>query len=104
MAQGMLGMAEVKTLISGNTVVAETLANGSAFRSYFAPSGEIVVQRNDANEFSGYWSVRTDGSLCVSFTHEACGTVERNADGSYTRAVNGTPEYKWVKITPGRGF
>jgi hypothetical protein len=103
-AQGALTMSDVKALISGNTVHAAALAGGQTFLAYHAPSGEIVVQRDDANEFSGYWSVRPDGTLCVSFSSEACGTVSKNADGTHTRNVGGVATYRWTRITPGKGF
>jgi hypothetical protein len=103
-AEGAVGMAELNALISGNTVHAQTLSNGQAFLSYFAASGKIVVQRDDAMEFSGYWSIRPDGSLCVSFSTEACGTIAKNADGSHTRNVGSVPTYRWSRITSGKGF
>ena len=35
---------------------------------------------------------------------EVCAKVEKNADGSYTRVVNGVPSFKWTRITPGKDF
>lgn len=103
-AQSTLTMPDLKTLISGNTVHATVLEGGRTYLFYFAPSGEIMVQRDDANEFSGVWSIRPDGTLCVFFSGETCGTIVTNADGTHTRNVGGAPTYKWIRITPGKGF
>jgi hypothetical protein len=103
-AQNLLGMEELKALISGNTVHTENLSNGRTFYVYHGASGELELQREDAAVFSGIWSVRADGTHCVSFNDETCGRIEKNADGTYTRIINGAPAFKWLKITPGKGF
>jgi hypothetical protein len=97
-------MAEVKALITGKTVDAQSLSDGRQWRTYYESSGQLLVQRDDAQEFSGVWSVRADGSHCHSFNDEVCARIEKNADGSHTRIVNGVPTLKWLKITPGKGF
>lgn len=103
-AQDSLGMAQVKALITGSTVVMQRLSDGASFRSYYTASGDVIVQRSDAVEFSGRWSVRADGTLCVYFDVETCGGTEKNADGTYTRIIGGTPAFKWLKVTPGKAF
>jgi hypothetical protein len=103
-AQSLLGTAEVKTLVSGFTVDTQEIAGGRQWRFYYEPGGQVFVQRDDANVFPGFWSVRTDGALCVSFTYETCGGIAKSADGTYTRIVNGVPSHKWTRITPGKGF
>ena len=103
-AQSTLGMADVKALISGNTVFTVNVATGRTYSLYFDASGEVQLQREDAGVFSGVWSVRADGTHCVSFNDETCGMIEKNADGTYTRVVAGAPPFKWTKISPGRTF
>jgi len=103
-AQSLLGMAEVKALVSGFTVDSKEVSGGRQWRSYYEPGGQVFVQRDDAAVFPGYWSVHADGALCTSFTYETCGGVAKNTDGTYTRIVKGTPIHKWTRITPGRGF
>lgn len=103
-AQDTLGMAEVKSLITEKTVDIVILSSGQPFRSYHAASGDMIVQRADAMEFAGRWKVREDGSHCVYFDRESCGKLSKNADGTYTRIVDGVPTFRWVKITPGKDF
>jgi len=52
-AQGPLGMAELKALISGKTVHFEEIATGRAGRAYHAASGQIEVLRDDGGTFAG---------------------------------------------------
>ncbi|MDH4174303.1 MAG: hypothetical protein OEV97_11245, partial [Betaproteobacteria bacterium] len=103
-AQGPLGMAELKALIAGKTIDYQSLSDGKYWRAYYENSGQLLVQRDDALEFSGKWSVRADGSHCHSFNDEVCAKIEKNTDGSYMRIVNGVPAFKWLKIKPGKDF
>jgi len=103
-AQNHLGMADLKTLISGNTVHFQNLSSGRTGRAYYAPSGEILIKRDDGVEFAGLWSIGANGAHCLILTHEICAKIEKNADGSYTRVVNGTPELMWTKISPGKAL
>jgi len=104
MAQGQLGIAEVRALVSGTTVDILNLSSGQPFRAYFAASGELVIQRPDAVEVAGRWNVREDGSHCVHFDRESCGKLSKNADGSYTRVVDDALAYRWLRVTPGKDF
>lgn len=103
-AQDTLGMAEVKALITDSTVDMQRLSDEARFRAYYAASGDVILQRSDAAEFAGRWSTRTDGTLCVYFDIETCGSTEKNGDGTYTRNVGGKPAFTWLKVTPGKGF
>lgn len=64
----------------------------------------MIIQRADAMEFSGRWSLRPNGMLCVYFDMENCGTIHKDGDGSYTRMVEGKPTFRWLKISPGKDF
>lgn len=97
-------MADIKALITGSTVDVHRLSDGAMFRNYYTASGDVILQRADAAEFPGRWSVRADGTLCVFFDAEVCGSTEKNADGTYTRIVNGAPAFRWLKVTPGKAF
>jgi hypothetical protein len=103
-AQDTLGLAEVKALITDSTVDMQRLSDGASFRTYYAASGDVILQRSDAAAFAGRWSVRADGTLCVYFDVETCGSTEKNADGTYTRIVGGKPAFTWLKVTPGKDF
>lgn len=103
-AQDTLGMAQVKALITGRTVDVHRLSDGASFRNYYAASGDVILQRADAQEFTGRWSLRADGTLCVFFDTEICGSTRKNADGTYTRVVNGAPAFRWLKVTRGKDF
>jgi len=103
-AQNRLGMAELKALISGNTVHFEEISTGRGGRAHHAASGQIEVLRDDGGTFSGLWSVSADGSHCMIVSNEICSRIEKNADGSYTRVINGVPSFRWTKITPGKDF
>lgn len=103
LADNALGAAEIKVLVTGNTVYLERLSDGERFRNYFADSGDVILQRPDAMEFTGRWSVRGDGSHCVFFAEESCGKITKNADGTYTRIARGIA-FRWLKITPGKDF
>jgi hypothetical protein len=97
-------MAETKSLITGNTIDVHRLSDGASFRNYYDASGDVLLQRADAQEFTGRWSVRADGTLCVFFDTEVCGSTVKSADGTYTRIVNGAPVFRWLKVTPGKAF
>lgn len=103
-AQNSLGMAEVKALITGNTVHAQNLSNGLFLRAHYEPGGQFVVLRDDGAQFSGVWSVRANGTLCLIVSGEECGSIVKNADGTYTRMAGSAPAFKWLKITPGKDF
>ncbi len=103
-AQTTLDVVEVKAMITDRTVDIQNLSTGLHFRAFYAASGEMIVQRADAVEISGRWSVRPDGALCVYFDVESCGGLSKNADGTYTRIVGGKPAFTWFKVAPGKGF
>ncbi len=104
-AQDALGMAEVKTLISGNTVYMQNLENGLHLWMHFAPSGQFVVLRDDGAQFDGLWSLRPDGTLCTITSNENCGKLQKHADGTYKRDTGARGfAHRWLKITPGKDF
>jgi hypothetical protein len=103
-AQAFLNMAELKALVSGNTVHFTNLENGLVGRAFHDAGGEVMVDRDDGATFSGLWSVRADGTHCIIFSGEVCGKIRKNADGTYTRVIVGSPGFTWMRITPGKGF
>lgn len=102
-AQSTLGMAEAKALITGNTVYMQNLESGLHMRFHFAPSGQFLVLRDDGVTFDGIWSVRSDGALCTIASNEACGKLQKLADGTYKREAGGFA-HRWLTITPGKDF
>lgn len=103
-AENPLSVAEVKALITGNTVYMQNLENKLFLRMHYEPSGQFVVLRDDGARYDGLWSVRADGTLCVIAQGEICGKIQKNTDGTYTRMVGGAPAFKWLTITPGKDF
>lgn len=103
-AENPLSMAELKALITGNTIHAQNLSNGLYLRAHYEPGGQFVVLRDDGAQFSGVWSVRANGTLCLIVSGEECGSIVKNADGTYTRMAGSAPAFKWLKITPGKDF
>jgi hypothetical protein len=104
LAQSYLSKDELRQLIQGNTVHTEDLASGRAFMAYHDPGGRWQLMRQDGSIVEGVWSIRADGAQCVIMDAETCGLVQKNADGTYTRVVNGTPRNRWSKVTQGKGF
>ena len=102
-AQDQLGMVEVKSLISGNTVYMQNVENGLHLRMHFTASGQFAVLRDDGATFDGVWSVRPDGTLCTIASNEVCGKLHKHADGTYKREAGGFA-HRWLKITPGKDF
>lgn len=92
---------ELKKLIVGNTITVEVVGKGVSYRNYFDPSGKVI--RNQAGTISeGSFTIKADGTHCVTFEHENCDKVVSNNDGTYTRAgANGT-QVKWVKVAGGK--
>jgi hypothetical protein len=50
------------------------------------------------------WSIRANGILCLIVSGEECGSIVKNADGTYTRMAGSAPAFKWLKVTPGKDF
>lgn len=103
-SQSYLNKAELTALLTGNTVHVEDLANGNTFMTYHDPAGAFILLRGDGTKVEGVWSARADGAQCVIIDAEVCARIVKNADGTYTRVVDGTPRHKWHKVVPGRGF
>lgn len=103
-SQGYLNKEELKKLVAGNTVLVEELASGNSFMTYHDPSGAWSLQRADGTRVHGVWSARADGAQCVIIDAEVCARIQKNADGTYARVVDGTPRHKWHKVTSGKGF
>lgn len=103
-AQSYLGKDELRQLIQGNTVHTEDLASGRSFMAYHDPGGRWQLLRPDGSVVEGTWSIRADGAQCVIMDAETCGLIQKQADGTFTRVVNGTPRNRWSKVTQGKGF
>lgn len=104
LADNLMSMAEVKALITGNTVYMQNLENKLFLRMHYEPSGQFAVLRDDGARYDGLWSVRADGTLCIVAQGEVCGKIQKNTEGTYTRLVGGAPAFKWLTVTPGKDF
>lgn len=104
LAQSYLNQEDLKRLINGNTVHMQDLMSGRSFMAYHHPGGRWQLMRPDGSTVEGVWSIRADGAQCVIIDTETCGLIQKNADGSYTRVVDGTPRNRWSKVTDGKGF
>jgi hypothetical protein len=84
---GALTGAEVRALVSGNTI------KGSKFSEYYAPDGSIRGREiDDADEeYLGTWHIDGD-RLCVAFpSHDftGCSAITPERDGAYDFASAG---------------
>jgi hypothetical protein len=104
LAQDYQTRDQLVQLIKGNTVHAEDLASGRSFLVYHDPSGAWLLQRQDGTTVSGVWRISAEGAQCVVIDVENCGRIQKNADGTYTRVVDGTPRQKWHRISGGKAF
>ena len=92
--------AAVRALLTGNTAQI-TSRDGVALQNYFAPDGTLVRLAN-GKVLQGRWSVKDDGTQCVDGLPGGCATVEREADGTLYRVVDGL-RLKWVFVN-GKSF
>ena len=84
---GSLTGAEIRELVSGNTV------KGPKFSEYYAPDGAIRGREiEDEDEaYEGTWRIEGD-QLCVAFpSHDfkGCVSITREPDGAYDFANDG---------------
>ncbi|MBT9613212.1 MAG: hypothetical protein IV108_08100 [Burkholderiales bacterium] len=93
----------VKKLITGNTV--DGLApNGNTQKNYFSPDGKTIRQVGD-KLIEGTWSIKEDGTQCVTGMPGGCAKIVSNGDGTYDRiAAEGKVLLRWVAVTKGKGF
>lgn len=103
-AEELLGKEKLGELIAGNTVHTEDLQSGRSFLAFHHPGGEWILQREDGSTVHGTWRISNDGAQCVVIDAETCGRIRKNADGTYTRVVDGTPRNRWSKVTGGKAF
>jgi hypothetical protein len=104
LAEEFLDKERLGALIAGNTVHTEDLQSGRSFLAYHHPGGGWILRREDGSTIDGIWRISADGAQCVVIDAETCGRIRKNADGTYTRVVNGAPRNKWTKVTPGKAF
>jgi hypothetical protein len=103
-AETMLGADEVKQLISGKTVSAESLSQGSTFQVYFAPDGKAVRNHNGRLEQAS-WRVNGAAEHCLALkSGEYCAAIRNNGDGTYTRMVDGVAKIVWTRFVDGKTF
>ncbi|MDP1682944.1 MAG: hypothetical protein Q8L39_14380 [Burkholderiales bacterium] len=93
----------VKKLITGNTI--DGLApNGNTQQNYFAPDGKTIRKFGD-KLIEGTWSVKDDGTQCVTGMPGGCATIVSNGDGTYDRiSADGKVLLRWVSVANGKGF
>lgn len=102
-AEKTLNADEIKKLITGNTVLGMA-PNGMTQKNYFSPDGKTIRQVGD-KLIEGTWSVKDDGSQCVTGMPGGCAQIVSNEDGTYDRVgADGGIRLKWTSVTPGKGF
>jgi len=101
-AGDLLGSAELKRLIVGNTVSFHNLVTGWKSRSYFDPDGTVATG-DEYLVFARRWRIGDDGTLCVATgEREACVSVERGSKGTYSIVWNGKRVRTWLAVAKGR--
>jgi len=78
---GPLTGAEIRELVSGNTV------KGPKFSEYYAPDGSVRGREveDEDEEYEGTWRIEGD-QLCVAFPshdYKGCAAITREPDGAY---------------------
>ena len=78
---GSLAGAEIRELVSGNTV------KGPKFSEYYAPDGSVRGREveDEDEKYEGTWRIEGD-QLCVAFpSHDfkGCVSIAREPDGAY---------------------
>jgi hypothetical protein len=102
-AQHVLGAADVRALIVGNTVEVQR-GNGTRYLAYYEPSG-IWLRQERGQIAQGAWRILDDGNQCVAIGRDdSCALIQKNPDGSFTRMANGVAQFTWLKVMPGKGF
>jgi hypothetical protein len=102
-AQDFLAAADVKALITGNTVEVQR-GNGTRYLAYYEPGG-VWLRQERGQLAQGAWRVLDDGQQCVSIGRDdSCALIRKNPDGSFTRFSNGVVQFTWLKVSPGKGF
>ena len=102
-AQAHLDAKELRELIVGNTIHSEGLPRGYETKAFVDPSGKFLFEIS-GSIINGTWKIKEDGVFCVAIAGETCSRVQKIADGTYTRLVDGIPRARWLKVTPGNAL
>lgn len=105
LAGTQLNGEQIKQLVSGNTVLAHNIDQGTDYKNYYSPDG-TMISRNESNGQiykDKRWRVSDSGDICSQSAgkKESCGQVVDNGDGTYNRLDNGSPRGVWKKVYPG---
>jgi hypothetical protein len=57
------------TAMSGNTLVGR-VANGTPFKIYFLPGGQVTIQQGSGSPEYGTWSIDNVGDVCVTWAKD----------------------------------
>jgi hypothetical protein len=57
------------TAMNGNTLVGKA-ADGTPFKIYFLPGGQVTIQRGSGNLEYGTWSIDDGGDVCVTWAKD----------------------------------
>jgi dienelactone hydrolase len=99
-----LGEAEVRELITGNTVHGQGSQRGTEFRSFYDSNGKWRLGQ-PGTSLTGTWWTKSDGALCVlSIAGQSCSTIRKNDDGTYDLFSDGKPRAKWLGVTTGNAL
>lgn len=96
---------QIKQLVSGNTVLALNISQGTDYKNYFAPDGTMISRNESTGQVykDKRWRISDSGDICSQSAgkKETCGQVVDNGDGTYNRMDNGSPRGVWKTISPG---
>ena len=102
--QSYLGEAEVRELITGNTVHGQGSQRGTEFRSFYDSNGKWRLEQ-PGTSLTGTWWTKSDGDLCVlSIAGQSCSAIRKNDDATYDLFSDGKPRAKWLRVTTGNAL
>lgn len=96
-ADERMSSADVKTAISGKTVIGAT-ASGVGYETTFAADGSVNVDTDGYGSDTGKWHVTKDGRMCATYERfydglERCVWFEKAANANGLKAyIEGTNE------------
>ncbi len=97
MAGDNLSTAEMKQLLSGNSVEETTVRRGWVSKLYFKPDGNIISLDQNGNKNSFEWDFEREGVLCIRKPKQRCYVIKpAGEENTYNVHSRNSGEHKKV--------